>query len=227
MAAVSVVYCHEDNTLVWKQYARSGFAIGESAQGMSGYYRLNRRTDFTFKDLRLWGYALGSDSFVYLRYKSSRRFGMLPGVYTFTTIHYRQNTKAGMNLQYHFNQGFGVFLARYPSGHINCEAGHAFDSSDYLNDTRKTSYLKGGLYWDHNAGLFNTKVEAETFYQISDESEMNLSRTVFEGEITFPFKKGLLIAAGTDQEIYHGTEQTGTQSYYISLGWSGNLNWEL
>jgi hypothetical protein len=76
----------------------------------------------------------------------------------------------------------------YKTGHINSEIAHAYDMSDYLNDTRKTSYIKGGFYWDHDAPRFSTKVELEYFYQISEVVETNLTRTQLMAEMIVPIK---------------------------------------
>ena len=55
-------------------------------------------------------------------------------------------TRVDMNFQYHCNQGFGYFANQYKNGLINIEIGHGFDMSDYLNATRKTSYIKSGIF---------------------------------------------------------------------------------
>ena len=78
---------------------------------------------------------------------------------------------------------FGYFAKRYQSGLINIEIGHGFDMSDYLNATRKTSYIKGGAFWDHDAKWFSSKLEFEHFQQISEVVESNLSRNQYIFEI--------------------------------------------
>ena len=52
----------------------------------------------------------------------------------------------GVNLRYHGDQGFSRFLNNSNFGHVNTEIALAYDISDYLNDSRKTLYLKSGLY---------------------------------------------------------------------------------
>ena len=55
-------------------YVRGGGAQAEKDRGIFGYYRINRQTPFTFRDLRLFGYGLEKESFIYVRYKSSDRY---------------------------------------------------------------------------------------------------------------------------------------------------------
>ena len=76
-------------------------------------------------------------------------------------------------------------------GLINIEIGHGFDMSDYLNATCKTSYIKGGAFWDHDAKWFSSKLEFEHFQQISEVVESNLSRNQYIFEIIAPYKRGL------------------------------------
>ena len=136
----------QTDSLLWKQYVRGGGAQAEKDKGVFGYYRLNRQTPFTFRDLRFFGYGLKKESFIYVRYKSSDRSRTLKQFYRYTTTSYRKNTRAGVQLQYHFNQGLGIFVKEYQQGLMNIEIGHAFDVSDYLNAERKTSYVKSGIY---------------------------------------------------------------------------------
>lgn len=195
--------------------------------GSLGYYRLNRRTSQTFRDLRLFAYELDRNSFVYLRYKSSVRFRTLPMLYNFTTLSFRRNTRAGVLLRYHYNQGVGVFLLDYKTGHINSELAQAFDMSDYLNDTRKTSYVKGGLYWDNDTRWFSTKLEVEYFYQISEVVEANQTRTQLMAEVIVPVKRRLSIILGYEMEVYPGTDRQDADSRYLLLGWKQPLAWKL
>ena len=137
----STVFSQADS-LSWRQYIQGGMARSDSLNGGFGYYRLNRQTNNTFRDVRLFAYGLGKDSFIYVRYKSSDKYTKLPRFYRYTITSYRKNTRANVALQYHFNQGFGVFINEYGKGLFNGELGYAFDMSDYLNETRKTSYFK-------------------------------------------------------------------------------------
>jgi len=61
----------------WTQYARAGLSQDQSVNGGHAYYRLNRRSPVTFRDLRLFGYGLGDDSYIYIRYKSSMKYRLL------------------------------------------------------------------------------------------------------------------------------------------------------
>jgi hypothetical protein len=209
----------------WKHYARLGLVEGQETTGGVGYYRLNRRTRYTFRDLRLFAYELDRNAYVYLRYKSSDRFHRLSYLYRFTTLAFQRNTRAGVALRYHYNQGMGLFLLDYRRGHINVELAHAYDMSDYLNDTRKTSYVKGGFYWDHDAPRFSTKLEVEYFYQISEVVEVNLTRTQLFGEVRLPLTGKLALVGGYEVEVYPGARRPNPASWSLVLGWRKPLTW--
>ena len=215
----------QTDSLNWKQYARIGGASAEEINGGFGYYRLNRRTDNTFRDLRFFAYGLQKESFIYIRYKSSDKYVSAPRFYRYTVTSYRKNTRAGVKLQYHFNQGFGLFLKEYEQGLVNMEIGHAFDMSDYLNEERKTSYLKTGIFWDHNASRFSTKLEVEHFQQISEIHVNNLTRNQYLFELIFPIKNGVSINMNYELEDYLGQSQTNISSFSVALDWRGNLKW--
>ncbi len=223
-AGIAVVPCQSDS-LKWKQYARGGLAQSEKINGGFGYYRLNRRTPITFRDLRLFTYGLQKESFVYIRYKSSDKYAARPQFYRYTTTSFRKNTRAGIQVQYHFNQGFGLFLKEYSNGLMNLEIGHAFDMSDYLNEERKTSYAKGGFFWDHDAPRLSTKLEIEHFQQISETHVSNLTRNQYLFELIFPFNKGFSFNLNYEVEDYLGQGQTDASSITFALGWQGNLKW--
>ena len=55
----------KDSTLTWKHYTRGGIANTDSTIGGFAYYRINRQTDNTFRDLRVFSYSLKNDSFIY------------------------------------------------------------------------------------------------------------------------------------------------------------------
>ena len=208
----------DTDTAVWSQYARSGLSHDQGINGSHAYYRVNRKTLSTFQDLRLFGYSLGDDSYVYLRYKNSVKYNPSGRLYNFTTVSYQKNTRAELDLRYHFNQGFGYFINDYEEGLVHAEIGHAYDMSDYLNDTRKTSYLKGGIFWDHDMKKISSKVDAEWFKQISDVVDSDLSRFQFFAELIYQINKSLALIAGVEQDYYTETKQH-PQSYYISLSW--------
>ncbi|MDP6230297.1 MAG: hypothetical protein QF765_06330, partial [Candidatus Marinimicrobia bacterium] len=160
LTITSLSGAEDTDTAVWSQYARSGLSHDQGINGGHAYYRVNRKTLSTFQDLRLFGYSLGDDSYVYLRYKNSVKYNPSGRLYNFTTVSYQKNTRAELDLRYHFNQGFGYFINDYKEGLVHAEIGHAYDMSDYLNDTRKTSYLKGGIFWDHDMKKISSKVDA-------------------------------------------------------------------
>ena len=214
----------------WKHYVRGGGVRVINDNGLSGYYRINRSSRYTFGDLRLYLYGLQNNSYVFIRYKSSSKYRKWPRFYRFSTIAYQKNTKAGVALRYHFNQGLGLFLLPYSKGHIITEIAHAYDMSDYLNDNRRTSYARGGLYWDHDTKLFNTKLEVEYFHQISEEVEENLSRTQAMAEVIFPITKGFSAIIIYEIESYRDLDiavaiNKGSMSF--SLGWKGTIPWTL
>ena len=214
----------------WKHYVRGGGVRVINDNGLSGYYRINRSSRYTFGDLRLYLYGLQNNSYVFIRYKSSSKYRKWPRFYRFSTIAYQKNTQAGVALRYHFNQGLGLFVLPYRKGHIITEIAHAYDMSDYLNDNRRTSYARGGLYWDHDTKLFNTKLEVEYFHQISEEVEENLSRTQAMAEVIFPITKGFSAIIIYEIESYRDLDisvaiNKGSMSF--SLGWKGTIPWTL
>ena len=214
----------------WKHYVRGGGVRVTNDNGLSGYYRINRSSKYSFGDFRLYLYGLQNNSYVFIRYKSSSKYRKWPRFYRFSTIAYQKNTKAGVALRYHFNQGLGLFLLPYSRGHIITEIAHAYDMSDYLNDNRRTSYARGGLYWAHDTKLFNTKLEVEYFHQISEEVEENLSRTQAMAEVIFPITKGFSAIIIYEIESYRDLDiavaiNKGSMSF--SLGWKGTIPWTL
>jgi len=212
----------------WKHYVRGGGVQVTNDNGLSGYYRLNRSSNYSFGDLRLYLYGLKDNSYVFIRYKSSSKYRKWPRFYRFSTIAYQKNTKAGVALRYHFNQGLGLFVLPYSKGHIITEIAHAYDMSDYLNDNRRTSYARGGLYWDHDTKLFNTKLEVEYFYQISEEVEENLSRTQAMAEVIIPITKGFSAIIIYEIESYRDLDiavAINKGSLSFSLGWKGTIPW--
>ena len=100
--------------------------------------------------------------------------------------------------------------------------------SDYLNDNRRTSYARGGLYWDHDTKLFNTKLEVEYFHQISEEVEENLSRTQAMAEVIFPITKGFSAIIIYEIESYRDLDiavAINKGSLSFSVGWKGIIPW--
>ena len=219
---ITACYAKSDSTK-WVQYGRIGTVSVDSTNGGFGFFRLNRQTDITYKDLRLFAYGIKNQSFVYLRYKSSEKYGKKSKFYRYTITSVRKNTRVDMNVQYHYNQGIGYFAKRYRSGLINIEIGHGFDMSDYLNATRKTSYIKGGAFWDHDAKWFSSKLEFEHFQQISEVVESNLSRNQYIFEIIAPYKRGLYFNFNIEVEDFLSPDQTDASSMSFAIGWKGNI----
>ena len=86
---ISSIFSQSDS-LKWKHYGRLGLSNAQSQNGAFGYYRLNRKTDDTFRDLRLFAYNLQNESFVYLRYKSSDKYNSNSRFYRYTTTFFRK-----------------------------------------------------------------------------------------------------------------------------------------
>lgn len=219
---ISCLYAQSDSTK-WKQYSRIGSVSVDSTTGAFGFFRLNRKTETSYRDLRLFAYGIQNQSFLYLRYKSSDKYGSNSRFYRYTITSVRKNTRVDMNLQYHYNQGFGYFANQYKSGLVNIEIGHGFDMSDYLNATRKTSYLKGGIFWDHETQWFSSKLEFEHFQQISEVVESNLSRNQYIFEIIFPINEELYVNLNLEVEDFLIQKQTDASSLTLALGWEGDI----
>ena len=217
-----IVYGKTDSTM-WEHFFRLGIVNVDSTNGGFGYYRINRTTLNTFRDLRLFTYGLNNNSFIYLRYKSSNKYLSQPKFYRYTITSFRKNSRANVNLQYQFDQGFGYFVKDYNNGLINMELGHAFDTSDYLNATRKTSYVKTGLFWDHDIKYFSSKLEFEHFAQISEVIENRLSRNIYLFQLFFPLNNGIFININYEKEDYIGENQTDAASITLAVEWKGIL----
>ena len=231
IAVITTVVIGQDartDSAKWKHYVRGGGVRVINDNGLSGYYRINRSSRYTFGDLRLYLYGLQNNSYVFIRYKSSSKYRKWPRFYRFSTIAYQKNTQAGVALRYHFNQGLGLFLIPYTKGHIISEIAHAYDMSDYLNDNRRTSYARGGLYWDHDTKWFSTKLEVEYFHQISEEVDENLSRTQAMAEIIMPITMGFSAIIIYEIESYRNrviTVPLDQGSVSFSVGWKGSIPW--
>ena len=222
LVGITILSAQADS-VVWKHYARGGIVIADSTSGGLGYYRINRRSETIFRDLRLFAYGLKKDAFIYLRYKSSDKYETHPKFYRYTTTSYRKNTRAGVDLQYHFNQGLGIFVKEYKSGLMNLEIGHAFDMSNYLNETRKTSYVKTAFFWDHDGSGFSTKLELEHFRQISEINVNNLSRNQYMFVLIIPLKNSVSLNMIYEMENYLENKRGNVSSITFSVGKKGNL----
>jgi hypothetical protein len=213
------------DSVSWKQFIRGGLVQVSKDNGISGYYRLNRTSKYSFGDLRLYHYSLNNNSYIFIRYKNSSKYRGYSRLYRFSTIAYQKNKKAGVALRYHFNQGLGYFLIPYNKGHIITELAHAYDMSDYLNDNRKTSYARSGIYWDHDTKFFSSKLEFEYFHQISEVVEENLSRTQIMSEIIIPLKNKISASLIYETENYKQLNNNAN-SISFSIGWRGNVKWK-
>ena len=227
MKKISIIFLLFFNTLNgqadstnWKHYFRLGAAGVDSSTGAFGYYRLNMQNKTAFRDLRFFSYSLDQNSFVHLRYKSSDKYISRPNFYRYTITSFRKNTRANLNLQYHFNQGLGYFIKDYDNGLINAELGHAFDTSDYLNATRKTSYLKTGIFWDHNTNYFSSKLEIEYFEQISEVIENKLSRGQYLLQLIIPMNKNYFVNINFEKEEFFDKNQTDASSISLAIQWN-------
>ena len=98
--------------------------------------------------------------------------------------------------------------------------------SDYLNDNRKTSYARAGLYWDYDTKFFSSKLEIEYFQQISEVVVDNLSRTQIMSEIIIPLKNNISASLIYETENYKELNNNAN-SLSLSIGWKGNLKWIL
>ena len=222
----NIILCQntELDSVNWKNYIRSGLVQVANDKGISGYYRINRTSNYSFGDLRLYFYGLDNNHYIFIRYKNSSKYRGYSRLYRFSTIAYQKNKKAGVALRYHFNQGFGLFMLPYKNGHVIGEIAHAYDMSDYLNDNRKTSYARSGMYWDYNSKFFSTKLELENFYQISEIVEENLSRSQIMAEVIIPIRNE--ISASFIYEMEEHTKlNNNASSISLSIGWKGNMKW--
>ena len=59
------------DSVSWKQFIRSGLVQVSNDNGFSGYYRINRTSNYSFGDLRLYHYSLKNNSYIFIRYKNT------------------------------------------------------------------------------------------------------------------------------------------------------------
>ena len=223
------LYGHDvdDNFIKWKRYSRVGAITENNEFGVGTYFRINRRTKYTFKDLRLFAHRISTgDTYFKFRYKDSNKFIRINKLYHFTVLSFDRNEKVGLNIRSHGSQGVGLFLFNYTYGHINTELSFSYDMMDHLNDTRKTSYVKIGTFWDNNLPLFETKLEFEAIYQISDIVDDDLSRIEILFEFYYPIMKNINIVAGYEREDFFNQAKSG-YSYFFSIGYKKSIDWKL
>ncbi|MBH30477.1 MAG: hypothetical protein CMG71_00620 [Candidatus Marinimicrobia bacterium] len=224
----SILSSQEEVSAVWTQHGRAGMGEFKSWGGL-GFFRLKRIKGNTFHDLRLLGLFIPHNTLATARYKSSNKYGAFPKLYRFTVTSLRRSSVSNLNIRYHYNQGFGAFLFDRPSTHLTSELAVSYDMSDYLNNTRKTSYLKGGFFWDFDIARSSFAIDFEYFHQISDilPDETTLSRTEISAEINFWIREPWLFTTGYEQEFYTATERRDARYIYFSIGFRRPLDWKL
>ncbi|MFQ6615647.1 MAG: DUF481 domain-containing protein [Fidelibacterota bacterium] len=193
--------------------------------GALGYYRIKRVHRNTFYDLRILGVLIPEKTLAILRYKNSRKFESLPRFYQFSVISLRHSSTSDLTIRYHYNQGVGAFLFNVPSTHMTTEAGFSYDMSDYLNSTRKTSYLKGGVFWDIDWGDTRLALDLEYFQQISEivPGTDELTRYELSAEINIPIVRTARVTLGYEEEFYRFSDLRNVRSIYLALGFKHAL----
>jgi len=223
---LTIIFPHQiDDPIKWKQYYRASYIVNESHDyGLGGYFRLKRTTKYTFKDLRVFLHFVEGESYKKIRYKDSSKFRDWTRFYNYTTVAIDQNSKIGVDLRYHGNQGIGLFIKNFEDGHINAEVGLAYDISDYLNDSAKTSYLKSGIYWDQKLNDYEIKFEIENYKQITDVLIEDLSRTEILFEIYVPIRNNLRVVLGYEYEDFNNSNNSMNSSVFLSIAYYDIFN---
>ena len=227
---LAVLWAHdpEADSPHWKTYLRGGLVnIDQNSLGLATYFRIKRTTNYTFGDVRLYAHIFETDQDIRVRYKSSRIPIKLPWLYNFTTVSYQRNTLVDVKLRYHYNQGLGWFIRKTDSGNMTAEMGIAYDMSDYLEDTRKTTYLKSAFTYDKSVRNIDAKLELDYFYQISDEvNEKNQSRFQILGELYWNIYQNLKLIGGMYQELPSDKSYNEQRVLlYFALGFNKPLEW--
>ncbi|MFQ6673394.1 MAG: DUF481 domain-containing protein [Fidelibacterota bacterium] len=204
---------------VWTHYGRAGTARLGNWGGL-GFYRIKRIRGPTFYDLRILGIFIRDETLATVRYKASRKFDPFPRFYKFTIASMRHSSASNLTIRYHYNQGVGAFLFDVPTTHLTLELALSYDMSDYLNDTRKTSYLKGALFWDVDIGQSAVALDLEYFRQISDivPGETELTRYELSAELNVPLYDRTLVTVGYEEEFYLFPGIRNVRSIYMAVG---------
>ncbi len=221
---LSLIVAHDplnNDSARWTHYSRVSFVQDANQQPGAGVYsRFKRVKGYQFNDVRLFGNILKNDQFIFLRHKSSTIFSSYPKWYRFTTISYEKNTLANVSLRYHYNNGLGFFLQKNDQGNMTAEVGLAYDMTDYLNDSWKTSYVKTTFTWDTEISILKSKVELEYFSQISDIVESDLSRFQALCEMDIPITKTFSAIFSIFQELSKETSfDPSATTFSYSIGW--------
>lgn len=223
---MTVLFPHDvpEELPIWTHYARTGIAQFKEWGGL-GFYRMKRVRENTFHDLRLLGIFIPNETLATIRYKTSHKFEAFPRFYRFTIGSLRHSSASDLTIRYHYNQGIGAFLFDVPTTHLTLELALSYDMSDYLNDTRKTSYLKGGLFWDVDIRNSALALDFEYFYQISDviPGGDKLSRYELSAELNVPLWNGFLVTLGYEDEFYFVADIQSVRSVYFGLGFKRPL----
>lgn len=203
----------------WTHYGRAGTAQLNEWGGL-GFYRVKRVKKTTFHDVRLLGISGAGETLLTGRLKSSQKYEAFPQLYRFNVTSLRKSSASGLNIRYHYNQGFGAFIFDLPSTHLTTEAALAYDMSDYLNDTRKTSYLKGGLFWDIDIASTSLALDFEHFNQISDPvpNQPDQSRYQVSAEINILVRTYIHLTLGYEEEFYQSRDIPNVRSLYLAAG---------
>ena len=94
-----------------------------------------------------------------------------------------------------------------------------------MNDSRKTSYIKNGFYWDKIFNDIELKLEIENFHQITDLIDnIELSRLELLFELYFNINKNFKIILGYEVENFKTSTSQLNPSLFLSIGYSNILN---
>ena len=228
IAFTSFISAHElkiDN-IFWKSYNRLGISKVKNSFGGLTYLRLKRVTNNTFKDFRVYAHFHSKSHDIIFRVKNSEKYERLRRLYNFRTYTYH---KANQNLRYHFNQGIGLFMYDKKKSKLTYELGLAYDMSEYLTTSDKTTYLKNSISNDFDMTFINTKLEVEYFHQISNIENQNLSRFEISVETILKINNKLRITCGVLNNIYQNNQKItfskNKTSLYLSLETQLDLKW--
>ena len=157
-----------------------------------------------------------------------------PLIYRFTVTSLRRNSLSGLNIRYNYNQGFGAFLFNKTNSHLTSEIALSYDISDYLNDSRKTSYLKLGFFWDVNFLNTFTNFDFEYFSQISEAlpKEVLSNRYEISSKINYQINDVIIFTFGIEYEKYIFkkfiiNDRDVYNSIYLAIGFKEILGWKL
>tara|TARA_S200000501_G_scaffold67635_2_gene59157 strand:- start:40735 stop:41448 length:714 start_codon:yes stop_codon:yes gene_type:complete len=230
LSLINILFAHDPklDTPEWTSYSRVGYVNVIDNSGLATYTRVKRTTNYSFRDLRLYANIFEKEQDIRLRQKSSRIFITIPWIYNFTTISYQRNTLVDISLRYHYNQGIGFFFKKREQNNTTIELGMAYDMSDYLNDTRRTSYAKLSLKNDKSFRKMSSKIEINYFQQITDVNTYNLSRFQTMIEVYIKTINNFNLIVGGYQEFPRKQNFNNKNTlYYFTINWKRTLEWSL